>query len=38
MDVSSILGREPTMYIDGYWVTTEESRLVINPADESRHH
>jgi hypothetical protein len=37
MDASNILGREPTMYIDGYWVTTDESRPVINPADESCH-
>ncbi|MCA1728537.1 MAG: aldehyde dehydrogenase [Actinobacteria bacterium] len=35
MDVSSILGREPSMYIDGSWVTTAETRPVINPADES---
>ena len=35
MNVSAILGREPAMYIDGSWVTTEEMRPVINPADES---
>jgi hypothetical protein len=23
MDLSSILGREPAMYIDGSWVTTD---------------
>jgi lactaldehyde dehydrogenase/glycolaldehyde dehydrogenase len=35
MDVSSILGREPAMYIAGSWVTTDETRSVTNPADES---
>jgi lactaldehyde dehydrogenase/glycolaldehyde dehydrogenase len=35
MDVLSILGREPAMYIDGSWVTTSETRPVINPTDES---
>jgi len=35
MNVSSALGREPAMYIGGSWVTTEEGRPVINPADES---
>jgi lactaldehyde dehydrogenase/glycolaldehyde dehydrogenase len=35
MDVLSILGREPAMYIDGSWVTTSETRRVINPTDES---
>jgi lactaldehyde dehydrogenase/glycolaldehyde dehydrogenase len=35
MDVSSVLGREPAMYIDGSWVAAEEARPVINPADES---
>jgi lactaldehyde dehydrogenase/glycolaldehyde dehydrogenase len=35
MNVSSILGREPAMYLDGLWVTTDETRPVINPADES---
>ncbi len=35
MDVLSVLGREPAMYIGGSWVTTEERRPVINPADES---
>src|SRR4051794_1125964 len=35
MDVSSVLGREPAMYIDGSWVAAEEERPVINPADES---
>ncbi len=35
MDVSSILGREPSMYIDGSWVMTGETRPVINPANES---
>ena len=27
--------RRPAMYIGGSWVTTEETRPVINPADES---
>jgi lactaldehyde dehydrogenase / glycolaldehyde dehydrogenase len=35
MDVLSVLGREPAMYIGGSWVTAEENRPVINPADES---
>ena len=35
MEVLSVLGREPAMYIDGSWVTTDETRPVINPADES---
>ena len=33
--VPSLLGREPAMYIGGSWVTTDETRPVINPADES---
>ncbi len=35
MDVLSVLGREPAMYIGGAWLTAEEKRPVINPADES---
>ncbi len=35
MDVLSVLGREPAMYIDGSWVRADETRPVINPADES---
>jgi lactaldehyde dehydrogenase / glycolaldehyde dehydrogenase len=35
VDVLSALGREPAMYIGGSWVTTEEKRPVINPANES---
>ena len=35
MEVLSVVGREPAMYIDGSWVTTDETRPVINPADES---
>jgi lactaldehyde dehydrogenase / glycolaldehyde dehydrogenase len=35
MNVSSVLGREPAMYIGGSWVAEEETRPVINPADES---
>ena len=35
MDVVNILGREPAMYIGGSWVTADETRPVINPADES---
>jgi len=35
MDVLSVLGREPAMYIDGSWVTADETRPVINPANES---
>jgi lactaldehyde dehydrogenase / glycolaldehyde dehydrogenase len=35
LDVRSILGREPAMYIGGSWVTAGETRQVINPADES---
>jgi lactaldehyde dehydrogenase/glycolaldehyde dehydrogenase len=35
MDGVNVLGREPTMYIGGSWVTADETRLVINPADES---
>jgi len=35
MDVSRALGREPAMYIDGSWVTANETRPVINPSDES---
>jgi len=35
MDVSTALGREPAMYIDGSWVTMDETRPVINPSDES---
>lgn len=35
MDVLSVLGRQPAMYIDGSWVTTDETRPVINPANES---
>ncbi len=35
MDVLAALGREPAMYIDGSWVTTSETRPVINPSDES---
>ena len=33
--VPSLLGGEPAMYIGGSWVTTDETRPVINPADES---
>ena len=35
MDVVSVLGREPAMYVGGSWVTAEEKRPVINPANES---
>ena len=35
MDVLSVLGREPAMYIGGSWATADETRPVINPADES---
>ena len=35
MEVLNVLGREPAMYIDGSWVTANETRPVINPADES---
>jgi lactaldehyde dehydrogenase/glycolaldehyde dehydrogenase len=35
MDVVSVLSRKPAMYIGGSWVTADETRLVINPADES---
>ena len=35
MDVLSVLGREPAMYIGGSWVPANETRPVINPADES---
>jgi lactaldehyde dehydrogenase / glycolaldehyde dehydrogenase len=35
MAVLSVLGREPAMYIGGSWQTANETRPVINPADES---
>ena len=35
MDILSVLGREPAMYIGGSWVAANETRPVINPADES---
>jgi lactaldehyde dehydrogenase / glycolaldehyde dehydrogenase len=35
LDVRTILGREPAMYIGGSWEGAEEKRPVINPADES---
>jgi lactaldehyde dehydrogenase / glycolaldehyde dehydrogenase len=35
LDVRTILGREPAMYIGGSWEGAEERRFVINPADES---
>jgi lactaldehyde dehydrogenase/glycolaldehyde dehydrogenase len=35
LDVRTILGREPAMYIGGSWEGAEERRPVINPADES---
>src|SRR5215203_1473562 len=35
MDVVSVLSRKPAMYIGGSWVRADETRLVINPADES---
>ncbi len=35
MDVTTVLGREPAMYVGGSWVTATETRSVINPADES---
>lgn len=35
MDVLSVLGREPAMYIGGSWVAADEERPVVNPADES---
>ena len=35
MDVVSVLSRKPAMYIGGSWVKADETRLVINPADES---
>jgi lactaldehyde dehydrogenase / glycolaldehyde dehydrogenase len=33
--VPRVLGGKPAMYIAGSWVTTDETRSVINPADES---
>jgi lactaldehyde dehydrogenase/glycolaldehyde dehydrogenase len=35
VDLSIVLGRDPAMYIDGSWVTANETRPVINPANES---
>jgi lactaldehyde dehydrogenase/glycolaldehyde dehydrogenase len=35
VDVTTVLGREPAMYMGGSWVTAGETRPVINPADES---
>ena len=35
VDLLSVLGRDPAMYIDGSWVSADETRPVINPADES---
>lgn len=35
MDVKEVLGQEPAMYVGGSWVTADETRSVINPADES---
>lgn len=35
MNVTAILGQEPAMYIGGSWVRADETRPVINPADES---
>jgi lactaldehyde dehydrogenase/glycolaldehyde dehydrogenase len=35
MDVKSVLKREPAMLIGGSWIETDETRPVINPADES---
>ena len=35
MEVTTVLGREPAMYMGGSWVTAGETRPVINPADES---
>ncbi len=35
MEITTLLGREPAMYIGGYWLTANETRPVINPADES---
>jgi len=35
MDVKSVLKREPAMLIGGSWTETDETRPVINPADES---
>ena len=35
MDVTTVLGREPAMFMGGSWVTATETRPVINPADES---
>ncbi|MGI9050985.1 MAG: aldehyde dehydrogenase [Rubrobacteraceae bacterium] len=35
MDVLSVLGREPAMYIGGSWVTADGTQTVINPANES---
>jgi lactaldehyde dehydrogenase/glycolaldehyde dehydrogenase len=35
VDVRTILGREPAMYLGDSWVTSEETRPVINPTDES---
>ena len=34
MDVVNVLGRDAAMYRGGSWVTAEETRLVINPADQ----
>ena len=35
MDITATLGRQPAMYIDGSWVTADETRPVVNPANES---
>jgi lactaldehyde dehydrogenase / glycolaldehyde dehydrogenase len=35
VDVTTVLGREPAMYIGGSWVGADETRPVINPANES---
>jgi acyl-CoA reductase-like NAD-dependent aldehyde dehydrogenase len=35
VDLLNVLGRDPAMYIDGSWVTAEETRPAINPSDES---
>jgi lactaldehyde dehydrogenase/glycolaldehyde dehydrogenase len=35
MEITAVLGRNPAMYIGGSWVTTSETRSVVNPADES---
>ena len=35
MNLTTLLGAEPAMYIDGGWVGAADTRPVVNPADES---